>query len=374
MLGKFSRTALLAILLAVILGPLGLKPVAACHSILHVIDADTGAHLTSCGRPIYGVYNHRSRWLGDGDWFGGGTGTYRFTYSRPCRGYILDHWDVESDVVSNVIRGRNYIQFDLGSGNADVYLYLRKPKLTVRVDPPGSGDVHPYGKGTHRIDAGRRIRLYPRPNAGWEFDYWTVDGRRVESEYLALVMNSDHEVVAHFVESAKPPASLGTIPVASPVIRACEAYPDGWPYSAKYRGLLIDVSFNGDLLRNLSGPAQYWEWDNVLVVGALTANPQPWTKLGVMIDREEGFLSIKGKKYWAIEGEVDYGVIYLRCGVNFTTWAAGVTRYGTRAALMWLLNHPNDMKKHLLVAVEWIDSNGNGLVEDSEIRVIYTLP
>ncbi len=372
---NLSRMTTPGLVLIMALGLLTVRPVAACHSNVHIIDVDTGSHLGGCGTPLRGEFltRHRSGWFGDGDTAYWGRGTYRFTYARSCRGYLVDHWEVIG-AVSNVIKSGNQVQFDLGRGNADVYLFLRKPRLTVRVDPPGSGDVGPYGKGTHRIDAGTRITLSPRPNAGWEFDHWSVDGERVasQSRYLRMVMNSDHEVVAHFRESV--PAAREVISVASPAIRACRSHPQGWPFSSRYRGLYTDVAFNEDLLRNLSGMAHYWEGNNILLVGVLSINPQPWTRLGVFIDREEGVLSIEGEAHRSIEGKVDYGLIYLECDGNFTTWVAGVTRYGTRTALMWLLNHPNEVKGHLLVAVEWVDSNGDGAVRDSEIRVIHTLP
>ncbi len=53
---------------------------------------------------------------------------------------------------------------------------------------------------------------------------------------------------------------------------------------------------------------------------------------------------------------------------------AGITRYGTRAALMWLLNHPDEANGKLLIVVEWVDANHDQQVQEVEIRVIHGLP
>jgi len=375
MIRKFGSIAMLAVLLTLTLGVIELRPAAACHSNIYVIDLDTGEHISDCVNPVLGEFwrghRYRSGLFSDGGRAGWGKGVYKFTYTGACTQYLFDHWEVEGSV-TGVTKSGKYIKYELTGVEANVYLYLRKPKLTVKVDPPGSGEVTPYGVGVHRLDAGTRVELRARPHAGWKFDHWTVDGSRVDAPRAEVVMNKDHVVIAHFVKEEKP--APPPIPVASPAIRTCELYPDGWPYTAKYRGYTLDVEFNSDLVRNLSRKAYYWEKDNVLILGMLALNPQPWSRYDVMIDREMGALKIGEKVYQAIEGERDYGLVYINCQGNFTTWVAGATKYGTRAALMWLLNHPDEMKGHILVAVEWVDLNGDGVVRDWEIRVIYTLP
>ncbi len=375
MLRKIGSIAMLAVLLGLTLGVLDVRKTAACHSNVFIIDMDTGEHVRSCTNPVLGEFwrdgRYRSRYFNDGGRAGWGKGVYKFTYTGTCGQYLFDHWEVQGKV-ADVTKSGKSIQYRLTGVEANVFLYLRKPKLTVKVDPPGSGEVAPYGVGVHRLDAGTRVKLTPRPHAGWKFDHWTVDGTRVNAPRAEVVMNRDHVVIAHFVKEKKP--TPPPVPVASPAIKACELYPTGWPYTAKYRGYTSDLEFNADLVRNLSRKAYYWEKDNILILGMLALNPQPWMKYDVMIDRDRGALIIGEKEYLAVKGERDYGLVYINCGGNFTTWVAGATEYGTRAALMWLLNHPDQMKGHILVAVEWVDANGDGVVRDWEIRVIYTLP
>ena len=66
----------------------------------------------------------------------------------------------------------------------------------------------------------------------------------------------------------------------------------------------------------------------------------------------------------------DYAVVdisHIGGGIYIT--AAGVTRYGTRAALLWLANNLPLLGEGTYV-LNWID-NGNGEVELSEIGIIY---
>ena len=334
--------------------------------ITAVVGSPTGARNTPRQAPTpHGDY-------GNGD---GLTGIYKYSdvmlNAKACSGYRFDHWEITGG--SSTTTSGESASFKVGDSDVMVKaVYVRQYRLDISVEPPGSGSTSPLAPGTYMLDEGTRVTLLPAANAGWAFSHWTLDGvdtGSVVSPALEVVMNSDHEVVAHFVEAQGP---TPPIPVGSPAYRACELFPDGWPYSAKYRSLYVDLNFNEDLLKNLSGMASPIEKDNILVLGKLATNPQPWSKFDVRLTNTS--LIIKTARYDAKWGERDYGLIYLNCHENFTTWVAGVTRYGTRAALMWLLNHPDEMKSHLLVAVEWVDANGNGHVEDQEIRVIYTLP
>ncbi len=368
-----------------------------------VVDADTGEKIVSCN-PIKmdvsesysgsyypaGVYGHGDSATGEPYLW------YRFS-PLSCPGYEFDHWDaykmhgdldywlgpssyeaflggqqvqVSSRLSDVVVSGnRLYLYMESGS-SAKVTLNLRKAgyRLDVSVDPLSSGEVSPYGVGTHTVPSGTEISLTPRPNARWKFDHWTLDGSPVPYRILRFTMNEDHRVTAHF---AKEERQVQPVPTESPALKICEAYPDGWPYSAKYRGYTEDMEFNSDLLDNLSGKAKYWEKDNVMLVGWMAIRPQPWSRYGVRI--MEDSIVVNGTKFFSGEGR-DYGVVYVECKGNYTTRVAGITKVGTRAALMWLLENQWKMREKILVVVEWQDSNLNGLMEGQEINIVFELP
>ncbi len=301
-------------------------------------------------------------------------GIYRYSdimlNADSCPGYRFDHWEISGG--TSVTTSGDSASFKVGNSDVTVKaVFVRQYRLDISVEPVGSGTTSPLSPGTYMLDEGTRVTLLPAANAGWMFSHWTLDGSDVgsiRSPALKITMDTNHEVVAHFEEASETPS----IPIGAPAYEACKLFPDGWPFSSKYRSLYVDLNFNDDLLKNLSGIAPPAERHNVLILGKLATNPQPWSKYDVRLTNRS--LLIKTAEYRYEWGVKDYGLIYINCQGNFTTWVAGVTRYGTRSALMWLLNHPDEMKSHLLVAVEWTDSNGDGRVEDQEIRVIYTLP
>ncbi len=70
----------------------------------------------------------------------------------------------------------------------------------------------------------------------------------------------------------------------------------------------------------------------------------------------------------SIFGKMDHAVILVkRCGGFNFVWAGGLTRYGTRAALLWL---SSGRKAGPITYLEWRDLNGNGSVELKEVREV----
>ncbi len=65
----------------------------------------------------------------------------------------------------------------------------------------------------------------------------------------------------------------------------------------------------------------------------------------------EDHLLLNGSKHLAARGR-DFGLIHVTCKEGYTPRVAGVTKYGTRAALTWLLENPEEMRDKILVAVE----------------------
>jgi len=93
---------------------------------------------------------------------------------------------------------------------------------------------------------------------------------------------------------------------------------------------------------------------------------------------EGDHLVLDNIKYYAKYGYKDYGIIYMSCkqgaGGGFSAWVASITRYGTGAALMWMLENPDELSGRMLIVVQWIDANWDNAVDPSEIVVIKTIP
>ena len=313
-----------------------------------------------------------------------------------CPGYEFDHWAArKTRSTDDVGVGSTPLESFLGgqpvqtsSRMSDImligdnlYIYVEEGalatvtlslvrtgyKLRISVDPSASGEVAPYGEGTHLVSAGTEVTLKPRAHAGWRFDHWTRDGSPATTTLLRVTMNGNHDVTAHFVKKER---NVPPVPTASPSFEACDVYPDGWPYSSKYRGYTEDLEFNSDLLGNLSGKAKYWERENVILIGWMAIRPQPWSRFGIRIMKDS--IVVNGTRLFAGEGR-DYGVVYVECDEHYTR-TAGVTKAGTRAALMWLLENPWEMRSKVIAVVEWRDLNLNGAVESQEINVIFELP
>ena len=181
-------------------------------------------------------------------------------------------------------------------------------------------------------------------------------------------MSANHVVKAVFKQrtTTTPPSP----PVAALVSVGC-ALPEGYPYTMKYKGMMQDLMFNRDLLNELAGLAGAFEDEEVVFLGGPKVMPFFWDQYDVHFGDSD--LTVKDMTFFAHYGSKDYAVILIDCD-TLVTRVAGITRYGTRAGLMWLLNFPDQAEgKHLLV-VEWVDSNWNGLVEPNELKVVYSEP
>ncbi|GEM_PF-2610834 len=305
----------------------------------------------------------------DGDYGDGDSVTdlYRGTDVSPsyrsCPGYRFDHWELDGSHWSGST-------FSMNDDRTIKAVYWKQYTLTIKANPSTAGDTHTYHVGTYQIDRGTVISLNPTAHAGFEFDHWELDGsNRGSGLTLTFSMNRDHEVIAHFKERETPPPSP-TIPVAAPVYEGC-ILPFGFPKEMKYRGMYEDIQFNQDLLSRLAGKAGPSEEKKVIVLGGPNVIPYPWEQYEVYF--EDNTLRVKDQVYTATYGEKDYGAILFDCD-NMVVRVAGVNRFGTRAALMWLLNHPDEASGKLLIVVEWIDANYDHQVQDGEITVVYEVP
>ncbi len=317
---------------------------------------------------------------------------YRLT-PHPCSGYSFDHWVVSlsyggditdgigtveamisgtqpsRELTSVVITGnRAYVYINEGS-SAKVTLYLKRTghRLTVAVDPVGSGEVSPYGVGVHTLSHGFVVTLNPNAHAGWEFSHWTLDGVAKYTKKLSIKMNSDHKAVAHF--NKKERHVTVSIPMPQP-IKTCPL-PDGWPRSAKYRGYSEDLEYNSDILGNLSGKAGLGEEGNVMFVGWLAVRPQPWSKYNIQLG--EGRITMNNSMFISDEHR-DFGIVHLTCEGGFNARLAGTTKVGTRAALIWVLENRWKLVDKTLVVVGWNDTDMDGIIQPEELEKVYSVP
>ncbi len=117
---------------------------------------------------------------------------------------------------------------------------------------------------------------------------------------------------------------------------------------------------------------------SLTVKGAIYIAPSPVDRVGLRNSSlATTFIFVGGPavNWWpypfnlreASYGREDEALILVKgCGNFRFVWAGGLTRYGTRAALLWLSSREVGPVTHLI----WRDLNGNGRVELSEVREV----
>ncbi len=390
----FTAVAVLVLLMSSITPPLKIRAASRIRVdiLFRVVDADTGSSVTGC-RPI--ILKKRVKVDGRWEWkrigiFGNGdvkTAHSRSLLVRPsraewCQGYEFDRWDVQGSGIREVRDLGNHRTKIKTQNTASlmITLYVRKLfVLTVSVNPAGAGSVKPYSRGTHEIPRGTRVTLKPRPHAGWKFDHWTVDGTKVSSEKLSLVMNRDHKVAAHFARVSSLPSTGSSSGQEQPSKVSRQVTGGEAPGCSgsidisklKYRGYFRDLAATEDLLRNFGGKASPDQDEGVIIIGSLSMSPQPWERYNVSLS--ENAIRVAGMEMSAVRGWKDYGIIYRECSGKVIR-VTGTTELGTRAALLWLLDHPGGMNGKAVVVVEWMDVNGDHRVQESEVEAVYSVP
>ncbi len=115
---------------------------------------------------------------------------------------------------------------------------------------------------------------------------------------------------------------------------------------------------------------------SLTVKGAIYIAPSPVDRAGLKNSSlSTTFIFVGGPavNWWpypfslgkAIYGKEDEALILVKgCGNFRFVWAGGLTRYGTRAALLWLSSREVGPTTHLI----WKDLNGDGKVELDEVR------
>lgn len=85
-------------------------------------------------------------------------------------------------------------------------------------------------------------------------------------------------------------------------------------------------------------------------------------------------VELSGRDYWASYGSIDYAVIrVLRVGEGYYCSVAGVTRYGTRAGLIWISNNIQALSPGSIYLVKWVD-DGDRAVELDEVSLVAVVP
>jgi PKD repeat protein len=91
--------------------------------------------------------------------------------------------------------------------------------LTITVDPPEGGETDPTGVNTYT--AGEEVSVTFTPFAGYELDYWELNGVNVGEEETCFVnMDADHTLRALVTES---PAAFSWLPLLAGVAVAAAA-------------------------------------------------------------------------------------------------------------------------------------------------------
>ncbi len=289
-------------------------------------------------------------------------GTSVTVTATPNPGYRFDHW-------SGDCTGSGVCTVTMNSDKTVTANFVKTWTLTVIVEPTGTGTTSPVSPGIYVYDDGTHLTFSASSYAGYEFDHWELDGTPSYGVTLSVTMTANHEVKAVFksrTTTTMPPAP----PVAAPVIVGC-TLPEGYPYTMKYKGMMQDLDFNRDLLNRLAGPAGAFEDEEVIFLGGPKVMPFFWDQYDVHFG--DSNLTVRNMTFFAHYSSKDYAVILIDCDTIMTR-VAGITRYGTRAGLTWLLNFPDQAEGKRLVVVEWIDSNWNGLVEPNELKVVYSEP
>ncbi len=237
----------------------------------------------------------------------------------------------------------------------------------VNLNPP---DLNYSDGGSETYDEGTSVTATANPCSGYRFDHWELDGVNVgTSTTYTFTMNSDHTLRAVYgkeISEERGPAPGEYRREEAAVSLA----------SFRYMAESTDSRFNRDLLASLSGPAEPGYEGPLLILGGPAAIPYDWDSRGISFVRRGGYytaLRAQGVEFQAEYGSRDYCVLALDEGGGVIR-IAGITRYGTRAGLLYLLNNPGafEVSGDSVLLLRWDDSDGDGRVDLGEISVLMS--
>lgn len=144
----------------------------------------------------------------------------------------------------------------------------------------------------------------------------------------------------------------------------------------------VDYDLNEDFARYFAEYTSETENPFVVYLGGPAIHEGLWTDYGVLFIKDEGghyaTLVHEEDEYTCFWGDMDYCVLVFEVAPEgITVDLGGITRYGTRAGLYWLMDHwdlvaPSEGEPLVLVLL-WIDENENNTVdadETVEVKVI----
>ena len=259
-------------------------------------------------------------------------------------GWVFDHWERDGTTVS---RSPCYMETFMKPKTVRyIAVFKRAGEVESNQTPARSAGVERYKVRINWVGKGKTSPLagdyYLRNGStlclnvtyvweGWEFEKWGVNGKEVYERSFCLTVNRSYQVIAFF--------------------RQVE----------RFRAKGVDAEMNRDLLDNLSA-------EKLVILGGPLVEPFDWEEIGVKFVKEGGIyrkLLIGNETYGAVYGYSDYSVIYI---TDTAVRIAGITRYGTRAGLIWFLR--NEKAENGLYVVEWVDLNGNASVDSEEISLV----
>ncbi len=334
------------------------------------VETPSGDHLTCQVRVTssWGV----DAYVGDGDALQITSGDQVTLVAQDCFGYSFLRWE---GYVSDTTP---HISFEMPDHDIkETAVYSSKNyELNIRVvDDKGSSlsctveisvngvPVGSYGDGDSlTIQEGAEVKLFPSECSGYSLDHWELDGTELDEVSPTFTMIEDMTLKAIFTRSSK----RRTI---APKAWYASIFPEKFRYVAKG----VDLEMNTDILSKTAGPSLPGQRSMLIILGGPDVVPYNWRAVGVSFLKDRGSfvgLEFRSKVYIAAFGEVDYAVIYVD-RENMVIRVAGITRYGTRAGLMYLMEHPDLLSASGIYLIRWEDLDGNGDVSLSEISPIF---
>ncbi len=164
---------------------------------------------------------------------------------------------------------------------------------------------------------------------------------------------------------AEPVKARARVPKTFLLLMSGDDGGESRPSAANFIASPEDKKMNKDLIDKLSSP--FSKSGVAIMLGGPGVN-RKWIGLDNVKFIREGMtytaLMIGNNVYHAKYGREDYAIIVrTKCGELSFYQVAGITRYGTRAALIWLLERGVDRD---LTLIRWKD-NGDGIIEPMEV-------
>lgn len=107
-------------------------------------------------------------------------------------GYRFEYW--EGDLAGST----NPVNLTIDSNKSITAYFSREtPELTIHTS--GEGSTQP-AKGSYEFSYGAVIDISAIPDSGWEFDGWTGNVPDIDSNKLEIIMDSDKDVTANFIQ------------------------------------------------------------------------------------------------------------------------------------------------------------------------------